>query len=137
MTTATAHLIEAHHPTDPILLVSISAPSLVICTVLGAVKMHVAYAIGSGALLKDATCSLAGATISLGIVCSAALFHLGGETFWFVDAAVALVVALALLAVGVKSLHSNYKKGERWWTAAFWGDAPAPRQAKREMSTFF
>ena len=59
--TASAHISEHSVPGNVAALLGVSAPSVVVFTVLGAVKLHLGFATHSPSLKKDAACSLCGA----------------------------------------------------------------------------
>jgi len=114
--TASAHISEHSVPGNVAALLGVSAPSVVIFAVLGAVKLHLGFATHSPSLKKDAACSLCGALLSLGVCIGTAVVH---EAWWF-DAVVALLVSGALLLHGVYTLVKNAQIGNHWWAAAFW-----------------
>ena len=116
--TASAHISEHSVPSNVEALLGVSAPSVVVFAVLGAIKLHLGFATHSPSLKKDAACSLCarrlqpmyarlqpheselqphaprcGALLSLGVCIGTAVAH---EAWWF-DAVVALLVSGALL----------------------------------------
>lgn len=114
--TASAHISEHSVPSNVEALLGVSAPSVVVFAVLGAIKLHLGFATHSPSLKKDAACSLCGALLSLGVCIGTAVAH---EAWWF-DAVVALLVSGALLLHGTYTLVKNARDGNLWWDAAFW-----------------
>ena len=103
------------------LLVALAAPSAAIFVPLGLLKVWVGYKTNSASMKKDGVCSLFGATLSLGVIAGAQCTT--DEKLWFVDAVVALVVALLLLIVGADTLVRNAYKGNKYWTRRFWTES--------------
>lgn len=85
--------------------------------------MRLARRIGSSSLKKDGYCSLAGSLLSVGIVVGASLFEYQDDGLWWLDAALAVGICMALLLYGGFTLVNNALKGNRWWTVAFWTTA--------------
>ena len=98
-----------HAPGNVAALLGISAPSVVVFAVLGAVKLHMGFATKSPSLKKDAACSLCGALLSLGVCIGTAVAH---EAWWF-DAVVALLVSGALLLHARRSDRERHREGRR------------------------
>jgi len=118
--TSLAHIAEHNVPSNVAALVGVSAPSVVVFTALGAVKLYLGFATRSPSLKKDAACSLCGAVLSLGVCIGTAAMH----KLWYFDALVALLVSLALLLNGAYTLDKNRRDGNRWWEKRFWLTAP-------------
>ena len=107
--TASAHIAEHNVPGNVAALLGVSAPSVVVFAVLGAVKLHMGFATKSPSLKKDAACSLCGALLSLGVCIGTAVAH---EAWWF-DAVVALLVSGALLLHARRSDRERHREGRR------------------------
>lgn len=116
--TAVSNLVQHEVVTDVGMLLGLTIPSVVLLTVLGGFKWHIAQRLGSSAMKKDAVCSFASAVLSLGIIISIAV-HAADPDTWWIDAALAVAVSLALAAYAGPSLVRN-----KWWTGGFW-HAPA------------
>jgi hypothetical protein len=100
-------------------LLGVSAPSVVVFAVLGAVKLHMGFATKSPSLKKDAACSLCGSLLSLGVCIGTAVAH---EAWWF-DAVVALLVSGALLLHACRSDRERHREGRRLGRGRAWGGA--------------
>lgn len=122
--TASAHLAEHNVPSNVAALLGISAPSVVVFSTLGAIKLHLGFATRSPSLKKDAACSLCGALLSLGVCIGTAVAH----EAWYFDALVALLVSGALFLHGVYTLVKNGRSGNHWWAGSFWMVAPAAKR---------
>ena len=120
--TASSHLAAHEPPANVHLLVALAAPSATIFVPLGLLKVWVGYKTNSASMKKDGVCSLFGATLSLGVIAGVAVYG-ADEKLWFVDAVVALVVALLLLLVGADTLVRNAYKGNKYWTRRFWTES--------------
>lgn len=124
---AVDHLTEREATTNTGALFALSGPSIVIFLVLGCVKMHLGLATNSQSLIKDASCSICGALLSVGTCVGAALVS-SGSGIWYVDAVVAVVISEGLLVFGMYTLVTKAKY--KWWTAGFWR-TPTERRANR------
>ena len=125
--TAIVHLSLRHEVTEAHWLIALAAPSLPALLLLGTLKLRAGLLARSAALKKDGACSLCGALLSLGVLVSLGATELHAD-LWWVDAAIALLVSLGLLAHGAFTLVKSARRRQRWWTAAWWrravGDAP-------------
>jgi len=126
---ACGHLSQHEPPSDIGVLVGLAAPSAILFGALGVAKLRVGAATHSASLKKDAACSLCGAVLSLGVCIGAAAVG-ADEKLWFVDALVALLVSLGLLAYGSYTLLKNRRQGNVWWRATFWRSAARVRMAQ-------
>ena len=127
---ASGHLTTHDAPSNLPLLLGLSIPSMIIFFILGALKLWVGNATRSASMKKDAACSLCGAILSLGVCVGAAV--VGSDPhLWFIDAVVALLVSVGLLAYGSYVCVKNAEQGNAWWTLRFWKADGVPRTTAR------
>jgi len=127
---AIGHLSTHERPSDVTVLIALSVPSAIAFGLLGGLKMWVGQATSSASMKKDAACSLCGAVLSLGVIVGALAVG-ADERLWFVDALVAVVVALLLLSYGCFVLVKNAKQNNAWWTWRFWQESSVTSRAAR------
>lgn len=108
------HLASDEQVTDDTFLLIISIPSVIIFGTLAWCKWIMANKLNSPAFRKDALCSFFGATLSLGVVFSSAL-----DSSWL-DGAVAIIVAIMCMWVGLRTILKNIVEGMRFWTLGWW-----------------
>mmetsp|Transcript_23154 Transcript_23154/g.78141 ORF Transcript_23154/g.78141 Transcript_23154/m.78141 type:complete len:124 (-) Transcript_23154:290-661(-) len=101
-------------------LLYLSIPGFVVFALLGLIKLRLGYKTRSASMKKDAICSLIGAALSLCVAIGNLLVRVSSSWWWF-DAACALVASLGLLLFGSHDLWNNAAKGHSWWRARFWG----------------
>ena len=123
---ASVNLDKKKEPTDEALLLALAVPSILIFGVLGVLKlwMGATWNLDSSSLRKDGYCSVCGAVISFGVLIGAAL-ELSGNGVWWLDSTVAIIIALGLSIVGLKSLVHNAAIGNKFWTYEFWVISPS------------
>jgi len=97
-------------------LARLSGPTASVFLMLGWLKIYIGRRIWSEALVKDGAASLGGCVLSLGVLLGAAAAK-ATPMLWFVDGAVALVVAAALLGYGA---HALTEVEGSWWRPSFW-----------------
>jgi len=109
------HLSKHQKPEEAHILIYIAIASIVCFTILAIFKFRIAHVLSSAAMKKDAVSSLSVAVLCAGIVVSASVFT-AHPSIWYLDAVTAIVVSLALLIYGMRTLVRNRRCGK----SEFW-----------------
>jgi len=112
---ASVDLSKKQGPDGTVALLIIGNFSLAIYGVIAFIQYHCYKNLQSEAMKKNAIMSTTSSVLSIGIIISSAI-HLHHSGVWFVDAAVALIVAVAIGSYAIKTLYSE----PGWWNKQFW-----------------
>lgn len=113
----------------------LAVPSIFLFGGLSFIKFRYARLLDSPALRKDAVCSLFGATLAFSVfVNSIIIFYNPGA--WWLDPLVALLVGIACMIIGTRTLFKNVKNGVPIFTLAWWVTEPivTPNQSQNASS---
>lgn len=112
---ATRRLSHHSHISDEDLLLASNIPTVIVLSILSHIKFHVYRALNSQTMLKDAIGSFTGAGVSLG-VCIGIVIEQGNPDIWWVDAVIAMMVAVFIAYIGGSSLQDM----GQWWKKSYW-----------------
>ncbi len=112
---ATRRLSSHSHISDEELLLASNIPTVIVLSILSHVKFHIYRALNSQTMFKDAIGSFTGAGVSLG-VCIGIVIEQADSDIWWVDAVVAMMVALLIAYIGGSSLQDM----GQWWKKSYW-----------------
>uniref|UniRef100_A0A7S2LRC3 Cation efflux protein transmembrane domain-containing protein n=1 Tax=Leptocylindrus danicus TaxID=163516 RepID=A0A7S2LRC3_9STRA len=117
--------------TDEMLLLSI--PSIFLFGGMSIVKFRYARLLNSPALRKDAACSLFGAVLAFSVFVNSLIIE-SNPGAWWLDPLVAMLVGIACMIIGARTLFKNVKEGVPIFTLAWWVMEPAtPNQGQEAV----
>jgi len=117
---AVQHLAEESHGSNNGLLIGLSLPSAVVFGLLALVKFRMANMLMSPSFRKDAICSMFGAILSGGVFIGTCIKS-ANEGAWWIDGVIAVLVSLACMWIGLRTMLKNIEDGQnKFWTAQFW-----------------
>jgi len=122
------HLVEESKPESSYNIMIVALISIVLFFVLAAAKLKISIETQSSSLRKDAWVTLLSSLLSIGILASALIYR-KDQSYWWMDAVVAIVLSLWLLWMGLKTLWYY-----DWWEKSFWRSIDTrPKTEEREM----
>lgn len=115
------HLANSEEPDDPLTLMILSIPSVIVFGVLGIGKLWLGSRaqLDSSSLRKDGLCSVCGSLLSVAVLVSSSLQY-AGDGIWWLDGAAAVAISAGLFVVGMRTMVHNALQGNRFWDPRFW-----------------